>query len=93
METVQSPIDRIEIRPGFARSVRAVTPVGALAAILSLAQTNTAARRPNGGTCLLVAGARYPLCRTPVSATLRLLPTTVFGPRTAKTGKARNGRR
>lgn len=91
MEAIRSPFGRIEVRPGEERGKCDVTPAGTLAGILSLAQTNTAARRPSGGTCLLVAGVRYQLCRTPVSATLRLLPTTAFGRQSDKREKARYG--
>ncbi len=59
MDAIRSLIDKIEVRPGPKRGESDVTLIGVLAGILELSQTNTAARRPSGGTCLLVAGAGF----------------------------------
>jgi hypothetical protein len=60
VEVVRSLIDRVEVHPGQGRGHCELIVVGALAQILAFAQKKTTAGqpRPDGGTFLMVAGAR-----------------------------------
>jgi site-specific DNA recombinase len=59
VETIRSLLDRMEVRPGQERGHCEVIIVGALAQILAFAQQKTtAASVGDGGTLLMVAGAR-----------------------------------
>jgi site-specific DNA recombinase len=65
VDTIRSLIDRIEVRPGQMRGQCEVIIVGALAQVLAFAQQKTtAASSGDGGTFLMVAGARNHLYRT-----------------------------
>jgi site-specific DNA recombinase len=66
VEIVRSLIDRVEVHPGRERGKCELTVVGALAQILTFAQKKATAgqSRPDGGTSLMVAGARNHLYRT-----------------------------
>jgi hypothetical protein len=57
VESIRSPINRIEVHPGQERGRCEVIIVGALAQILAFAQQKTtAASSGAGGTFLMVAG-------------------------------------
>jgi len=60
MEIIRSLIERIEVSPGEAHGACDVVLVGPLAGILGFAQqrNNAAPMGGNGGTSLMVAGAR-----------------------------------
>jgi len=63
VEIIRSLIDRIEVHPGQERGHCEVVIVGALAQILAFAQQKTtAAASGDGGTFLMVAGARNQRC-------------------------------
>ena len=61
---IRSLVERIDVSPGAKRGECAVILIGALAQILAYTQQQTtAASGGDGGTFLVVAGARYPLYR------------------------------
>ena len=63
IEIIRSLIDRIEVHPGQERGHCEVVIVGALAQILAFAQQKPiAASSGDGGTFLMVAGARNQRC-------------------------------
>jgi hypothetical protein len=67
VEIIRSLLDRIEVHPGQERGRCEVMIVGALAQIIGFAhQKTTAAAWGDGGTFLMVAGARNPLYRTAI---------------------------
>ena len=71
MDIIRSLIDRVVVTERVERSKPDVLLVGGLAAILAVAQNNTAAlNSENGGRVLMVAGARSLRFRTEVSAYL-----------------------
>jgi hypothetical protein len=63
---IRSLVDRIDVIPSQARGHCEVILVGALAQILAFGQKTTAASTGDGGTSLMVAGARnhreFPVC-------------------------------
>ena len=65
VELIRSLLDRVEVHPSKERGRCEVIIIGALAQLLAFAQQKTTAASPgDGGTFLMVAGARSHLYRT-----------------------------